>query len=207
MAKKTAKDAKKQPDFLRALAIILLVGGLIGVIASFALTYDKIQVLTNPSYRPSCNINPVLSCGSVMKTKQADLFKVPNTVFGLIGYTSITTLGALLLSKAKVKRWVWLSLQAGVTAAFIFVHYLFFEGIFRIHAICPFCFVVWMVTAPIFWYTTIYNIQSGNIKFKANLTGARGFILRHHGDFLTAWYFVIFAILLKQFWYYWKTLI
>jgi len=197
----------KNRDFVHVLAIILVVAGTICLIASLALTYDKLKVLNNPSYRPSCNINPVLSCGSVMKTKQADLLGLPNTIYGLIGYTAITTFGALLLSGARFKRWVWLSLQLGVSVAFIFVHYLFFEGIFRIHAICPFCFVTWMATAPMFWYTTVYNIQANNIKFRERLTKVRGFILRRHGDIMISWYVIIIGILLKQFWYYWKTLI
>ena len=196
--------AENTSKFTRTVAIILFVGGVVGIIAAFALTYDKIQVLSNHNYKPSCNINPVLSCGSVMKTKQADLFGVPNTIFGLIGYTAFAMYGALLLTKAKFTKLVWLSLQVGVTVALLFMHYLFFEGIFRIHAICPFCFVIWMITTPIFWYTTIYNIQAGYIKLPKKL---RTFILRHHGDILALWYIVIFGILLKEFWYYWKTLI
>jgi hypothetical protein len=33
-------------------------------------TIEKVNMLTDPSYRPSCSINPVLACGSVMATAQ-----------------------------------------------------------------------------------------------------------------------------------------
>jgi len=52
----------------KALPYLLVTGGVIGIVASFALTYDKVQLLQHAGYKPSCNLNPVLSCGSVMKT-------------------------------------------------------------------------------------------------------------------------------------------
>lgn len=201
------KDIKQKPTFAKALIWVLIIGGVIGLLASFALTYDKIQILINPYYQPSCNLNPIFSCGSVMKTKQADLFGVPNTIFGLIGFAMLTTIGVALLAKAKFERWFWLGLQAGVTTGFIFVHYLFFEGVFRIHAICPFCFAVWMIIAPIFWYTTLYNLAVGNLCPGNRFARLKMFVLRHHGDFLLTWYVIILGILLNQFWYYWKTLL
>lgn len=53
----------------RTLPYIFIIAGIIGAIASFVLTYGKIQVLQNPAYKPACSVNPVLSCGSVMKTE------------------------------------------------------------------------------------------------------------------------------------------
>jgi len=31
---------------------------------------EKIELLLNPAYVPSCNLNPIVSCGSVMTTPQ-----------------------------------------------------------------------------------------------------------------------------------------
>src|SRR5206468_2139103 len=128
----------------QTLPFIIAIAGLIGLVASFALTYDKIHVLQDSNYKPSCNINPILSCGSVMKTQQASLLGVPNTVFGLIAFSMLFSFGMMLLGGARVKRWVWLAAELAVLGGVVFMHYLFFEGVFRIHAICPWCFVVWM---------------------------------------------------------------
>lgn len=189
------------------LPYLIICMGVIGCVASFALTYDKIQVLQNASYDPSCNINPVLSCGSVMKTEQASLLGVPNTIFGLIGYSMLVTFGVLLAGGAKVKRWVWIGAQIAATVGVIFMHYLFFQGVFRIGAICPWCFVVWMITIPIFWYITLYNISEKNIRLPSSLGSVAIFARKYHGEILVTWYMVIFAILLQHFWYYWSTLI
>ncbi len=191
----------------KVLPYILIAAGVVGILASFALTYDKIHVLMDKGYTPSCNINPILSCGSVMKTEQASLLGVPNTVFGLIAFSMLLTFGFLLAGGAKVKRWVWIGAQLAATLGVIFMHYLFFQGVYRINAICPWCFVVWMITIPTFWYITLHNLREKNIRLPNKLQTLSRFIQKHHGDILLAWYLIILGILLQHFWYYWSTLI
>lgn len=189
------------------LPYILIAAGIIGIIASFVLTYDKIHVLTDESYEPSCNINPILSCGSVMQTEQASLLGVPNTIFGLIAYSMLLTFGFLLAGGAKVTRWVWIGTQLAATVGVIFMHYLFFQGVYRIQAICPWCFMVWIITIPTFWYITLYNLRAQNIKLPARLSALAAGMQKHHGDILLVWYMAIIGVLLQHFWYYWSTLL
>jgi uncharacterized membrane protein len=203
---------QQQTDHRRTLKqwlpYILLVIGIIGSIASFALTYDKIHVLKNPNYDPGCNINPILSCGSVMKTEQASLLGVPNPIFGLVGFAMLATLGICLFAGAVFRRWLWLGLQAGVTAGVIFMHYLFFQGVYRIGAICPWCFVVWMVMIPCFWLISIHNLREKHLMLPGKWGGQLAtFADANTGNVLVLWYAVIFAILLQRFWYYWSTLL
>lgn len=204
----TAKSfTNRQITLQQSLPYIFIVMGLAGLVASFVLTYDKIQVLMNPNYDPGCNINPILSCGSVMKTEQASLLGVPNTVFGHMAFTALITLGFILLAGAKLQRWIWVVAQLAATAGVVFMHYLFFQGVYRINAICPWCFVVWMITIPIFWYLTLYNLREGNIRLSKRFQRAVDFVQTNHGNALVVWYLVIFGIILERFWYYWQTLI
>ena len=198
---------RPQLTIQKTLPYLLIAVGIIGLIASFVLTYDKIHVLTDKGYEPSCNINPILSCGSVMKTEQASLLGVPNTVFGLIAFSMLLTFGFLLAGGAKVKKWVWIGAQVAATIGVIFMHYLFFQGVYRINAICPWCSVVWIITIPTFWYITLYNLRERNINLPASMSNLSAFILKHHGDILVVWYLVILGILLEHFWYYWSTLL
>jgi uncharacterized membrane protein len=201
------KTANASLTLRTVLPYILIVAGFIGITASFVLTYDKLQVLSNPGYDPSCNINPILSCGSVMKTEQASLLGVPNTIFGLIAFSVLLTFGVLLAGGAQVKRWVWIAAQLMATLGVIFMHYLFFQGVYRINAICPWCFVVWMITIPTFWYLTLYNLHEEIIRLPARLSGLSDFAQRYHADILFIWYLIIFGILIEHFWYYWSTLL
>lgn len=196
-----------QLTLAKVLPYILIAAGIIGIFASFVLTYDKIHVLSDPGYKPNCNINPILSCGSVMSTEQASFLGVPNPIFGLLAFSMLLTFGVLLAGGAKVNRRVWLGAQLAATAGVIGMHYLFFQGVYRINAICPWCFVVWMITIPTFWYITLYNLREKHIRLPARLSRLSAFMQKHHGDILLVWYAVILGILLQRFWYYWSTLI
>ncbi len=192
---------KPRQETSRKLPLILIGGGLLGLLAAFELTYDKIQVLKNPLYDPPCNINPIFSCGSVMKTEQASLFGVPNTVFGLMAFSALITFGVMLLSGAKVQKWVWQSVQAVATIGTIFMHYLFFQGVFRINAICPWCFLTWMITIPIFVYVTTYNLSEGNIGLQ-RFKKLQVWLQKNQLHIVISWYLGIFMILIWHFWYY-----
>lgn len=196
----------KGRSFEQVLAVIFLVAAAVGLLASFQLTYDKIQVLKNPAYVPGCNINPVLSCGSVMKTEQANLLGMPNTIFGLVAFGALAAIGLALLAGATFKRWFWIVINLAALGGFIFFIYLFFQGVYRIGAICPYCFLVWMVVPPVLWYTTLYNLKQGHIGRTVSEQLKRT-LLRFHGDILGLWYLAVFLVLLTHFWYYWKTLI
>jgi uncharacterized membrane protein len=140
---------------------ILLFGAILGLIASFELTVDKIQILSDPNYIPSCNINPVLSCGSVIITEQASLFGFPNPLIGLAGYSVIITLAVLLISRVTIPKWVWLGLNLGALGGMAFVVWLAFQSLYVIGALCPWCMVAWVGTIFIFWITTAENAAQG----------------------------------------------
>lgn len=136
---------------------ILILGGLIGWIASFQLTLDKIKVLSDPNYAPACDINPVLSCGSVIVTEQASVFGFPNPVIGLGGFAIVLTLGVVLAAKVAIPKWIWLGLNLGALGGMGFVVWLVSQSLYSIGALCPWCMVVWAVTIVIFWTVTAEN--------------------------------------------------
>lgn len=191
----------------RVLPYVLIIAGLLGCLASFALTYDKIHVLQNPDYNPSCNINPILSCGSVMKTEQASLFGVPNTIFGLMSFSALVTLGFVLLAGARLQKWIWLAAQVVATMGVVFMHYLFFQGIYRINAICPWCSLVWMITIPVFWYITLYNVELFESRLSRRIQHIAMFMRKNHGNILLTWYLILLVLILERFWYYWSSLL
>jgi uncharacterized membrane protein len=133
----------------------------VGLFASFQLTVDKISLLSDPDFVPSCNINPVLSCGTIILTDQASLFGFPNPIIGLVGFSVIITLGVLMISKVMIPNWVWLGLNLGALAGMAFVIWLAYESLYVIGALCPWCMVAWLATIFIFWITTAENAANG----------------------------------------------
>ena len=192
---------------VRRLAWLLVVGGGVGLTAAFALLVEKIALLEDPGYVPSCSINPILSCGSIMRTEQAEVFGFPNPIIGVAGFSVVVTVGMGLLAGATLRRWFWLGLQAGVTFGVVFVHWLIFQSLYRIDALCPYCMVVWAVTIPLFWYTTLHNLLHGHIQLPGRAQPIVRTAAGYHGVVLTAWYLVIAGLVANRFWDYWSTLL
>ncbi|WP_067138657.1 vitamin K epoxide reductase family protein [Microtetraspora malaysiensis] len=180
--------------FPRLLPVLLLVGGLIGLAAAFALTVEKIALLKDPDYVPSCSINPVLSCGSIMKTPQAELFGFPNPLLGVASFAVLVTVGAALLAGARFHRWFWYGLQLGATLGVVFVHWLIYQSLFVIGALCPYCMIVWAVTIPTFVYVTLRNFPARRLT-------------RYHSVIVALWFLAVITLILIRFWSYWSSLI
>ncbi|TDW24477.1 vitamin K epoxide reductase family protein [Kribbella kalugense] len=184
----------------RGLAWLLLVGGSIGFVAAFVLTVERYKLLSNPLYVPSCSINSVLSCSSVMTSSQATAFGFPNPLLGIAGFAVVATIGVVLLTGAQLPRWFGLGLQLGATLAVIFVHWLMYQSIYRIGALCPYCMVVWAVTIPIFWYTTLHNLIQTKTSLPRQVRGVVGVLAQYHGVVVTAWILFIGSVVITRFW-------
>jgi len=154
----------------RQTAWILVVGGIIGIFASIELIIQKIAVLSDPDFVPNCDINPILSCGSVISTEQASLFGFPNPVLGVIGFTIVIMFGALLFTGVELPRLMWLGLNFGAFAGMVFVIWLVSQSLYAIGALCPWCMVVWAVTIPIFWQVTTDNLASNKLRLGNSLS-------------------------------------
>lgn len=197
----------KKPSLIKTYPYILIVGGLLGLFASFSLTMEKLAILKNPNAQLACNLNPILSCGSVISTNQATAFGFPNPYIGLAAFSVLITVGVGLLAGAKYKKWFWQALNIGALLGLIFVHWLIYQSVFNIMALCIFCMLVWSITWPIFWYTTLHNLRNGNITVPKQFKKATNFIQQHNIDILIAWYVLIIILILQRFWYYWSSLI
>lgn len=196
------KLQKKHISLKQALPWILVIGGFIGLICAFIIAFDEIKLLQNHNFKPNCDLNPIISCGSVMQSAQAHVFGFPNPFIGLMAFPVVIASGMALFAGAKLKRWYWLGLELGTILGLCFVHWLFFQSVYNINALCPYCMGVWTVTITTFWYVTLYNIQAKNIVLRGLAQQIGFFARRHHLDILVLWLLLITTLILKHFWYY-----
>jgi uncharacterized membrane protein len=194
--------AKSKPSVTSSLPYILIVAGIIGLISALIISIDKDKILQNANYHPSCDLNPIISCGSVMQSMQSHIFSFSNAFIGLAAFGSLLTVGMAIKAGGIFKRWFWLGLELGTIFGLLMVHWLFFETVYRIHALCPYCIAVWIVTITTFWYVTLYNIDHRHIILPKKLGPAYKWIRSHHIDLLVLWIIIIAALILKHFWYY-----
>ncbi|MER5303861.1 vitamin K epoxide reductase family protein [Streptomyces lasiicapitis] len=145
----------------RALALLLVITGAAGLLASWIITLDKFELLKDPNFQPGCSINPVVACGSIMKSDQAEAFGFPNPMLGLAAYAVVIGVGMSLLGRARFPRWYWLTFNAGTLFGVGFCTWLMFQSLYRINALCLWCCLAWVATILMFWYVTAFNVRQG----------------------------------------------
>ncbi|WDZ82727.1 vitamin K epoxide reductase family protein [Micromonospora cathayae] len=198
--------AERNGEFLsRVTAWICTLGGLTGLLAAAVLTVERLHLAVDPGYVPTCSINPVLACGSVMTSEQAQAFGIPNTLIGVAGFAVVSTIGVALLARVPLPRWFWFGLQAGATFGVIFVHWLVYQSLYVIGALCPYCMLVWAATIPIFLYVTAHNLHTNAGVLPGPLRPPLAAVVRYHSLLLVLWYAAIVAAILHRFRAYWTT--
>jgi uncharacterized membrane protein len=181
----------------------VLIAGVAGLAASMALTVEKFELLINPHYVPSCNINPIVSCGSVMTTPQAAVLGFPNPLLGIIGFTVVLVTGVLTVSKVALPQWYWIGLSIGTLVGVVLVHWLIFQSLYRIGALCPYCMVVWAISVPLLavLMTNVFR----PVLDRGDSTLARvGYQWRW--SIVTLWFTAVLLMIMVRFWDYWSTL-
>lgn len=137
----------------------LLAFGTIGLIASFVLAVEEFHLLKNPDTILSCSFNLVLNCAAVMKTWQATVFGFPNMFIGLMGFPLVIMIALLGLSKVVFPRWFLIGAEIGIGLATIFAYWLFFNSVYVIEVLCPWCLVVTFSMTMLMAAITHYNLQ------------------------------------------------
>jgi uncharacterized membrane protein len=182
----------------------VLIAGVIGLIASTTLTVEKIQILLNPSYTPSCNINPIVSCGSVMTSPQASALGFPNSLIGIAAFSVVTVTGVLAVTKVPLPQWYWVGLAAATLAGAVFVHWLIFQSLYRIGALCPYCMVVWAATISLL-------VVVASTAFRPARESQSNAVVRElyqwRWSIAALWFTAVILMILTRFWGYWSTLI
>lgn len=126
--------------------ITLLLAAIAGFLASFVLTIDKLKILKDSNYKPSCNINAVLNCKSVMLSQEAEVFGFPNSLIGIAAFAMMLVVAVSLLMGVEFPKRFWQLLVPGPIFAVGFTHYLAYQTTFEIGALCPYCMVAWVAS-------------------------------------------------------------
>ena len=174
----------------------MLVFAVFGLISSFTLSVEKIHLLENPDANLSCSFNVVLNCATVMQTWQAEVFGFPNSYIGLIAYPVVITVAVAGLAGVKFPRRFMAWAQAGYTLGLIFAYWLFFQSVFVIQILCPWCLVVTVATTIIFETLTRYNLRENNLYLSKKWhKRAQEWLKKDYDKLLTAGWLVLMIVL------------
>lgn len=144
------------------LIVVLLITGIAGIWAAFALTLDKFAVLADPNASLDCNFSVIVQCGANLQSWQgAVFFGVPNPIWGLLGWVAPIAVAVSLLAGARFQRWFWIVFNVGHAAALAFCIWLMGQSIFVIGTLCPWCMLTWAAAILAFWTLTFRNLKEG----------------------------------------------
>lgn len=180
---------------------VLLGFGITGLIASFVLAVEEFHLLKNPDTILSCSFNLVLNCAAVMKTWQASVFGFPNMFIGLIGFPLVIMIALLGLSKVKLPKWFLLGAEIGIVFWTFFAYWLFFNSLYVIQVLCPWCLVVTFSMTMLSAAITRYNLQQNTFGFsKATHKKVVQFLAKDFDKLLVAgWIVLLIALVITKF--------
>lgn len=155
--------------------LFLILSSLVGLLAAFSLTVEKIHKLINPNEAASCDFSILVQCGKNLESWQGSLFGFPNPLIGLIGWSIVLTIGVGFIANIRYPRWWHISLNIGLVAALGFCIWLMYQSIYVLNTLCPWCMVTWGTTIAALWVVTLWNIKHGhwNKNLKAKIIGEK----------------------------------
>lgn len=174
--------------------MFLVIAGVIGLIASFALTLEKIDGLANPGQAAGCDFSVLVQCTTNLESAQGSTFGFPNSLIGLAWFTATITVGVGVLAGARFARWFWTLFGLAQLGSIAFTAYLIGTSIYFLGTLCPWCMVVWSVTIPSFLAVTLYGVKSGMIPLPGRVRRALGEAYAWT-PFITLLVFIVVAVL------------
>ena len=201
MFKKWLEGRKQNQKTDRIIFSVMLAAGILALAAAFTLTVNKFEVLQNPDVALACSINLVLDCSTVMSTWQASVFGFPNMVIGLMAFSVVITVALAGLAGVKFPRWWLIVANIGFLLGAIFSYWLFFQSVYAIAVLCPWCLLVTLSTTLIFSSMLHYNLKHNTfaLKKKMNDRVQRFLEAGYHQMIVLAWLALMAALVIIQF--------
>lgn len=198
------KDWKQSQRFV---AIGLVILAALGLLASLWLGYETLQVMKDPSYTPACNVSPVIGCSSVMASDQAEIFGIPNPVFGIMGFTALMTFAAISLFGVKVTDRLWQLVSTVALLGTVFMLYLFATSLLVIGSICPWCSLLWLTTIAIFGLVSTHAAAIGAFDVSKRIKKLARWWAEYSLPVIVALYVLMLALVFIRFSDYWLSLV
>ncbi len=142
---------------------VMAIGAALGLIASFTLSVEAIQIAKNANTVLSCDINAAISCGAVGRTPQASLLGFPNAFIGVVSFSVMLTVAAAGLMGTRFPKLFMYLAWLGAMAGFIFAAWMFLTSVFVIGVLCPWCLTTDVATLAVLWALTRYNMREHNL--------------------------------------------
>lgn len=194
---------RQEKASLRASFWVLFAFSVIALIAAFTLSIEETHILKDPNAILSCSFNLVLNCATVMKTWQASVFfGIPNMYIGLMAFPVLVTVAvAALWGGAQYKKGFLLAMNIGILLGTIFAYWLFFNSLYVIQVLCPWCLLVTFSCTMLLAASAHITLRENILKFKkpANDKVQKFLNGGYHQLVVASWVLLMVALVFVQF--------
>lgn len=180
--------------------VTMLIASVASLVASFVLSVEALTLAENPNADLGCDINAVISCGTVANSWQSHVLGFPNAFLGLMTEPVVITIAVASLAGVRFPRWFMLAAQVVYTIGLAFAYWLFHQAMFDIGALCPWCMLITVATTLVFFEMTYVNIRDDNLYLPRRVQAALTGFIRASLDLvlLVVWLLVlVLAVVLK----------
>lgn len=154
----------------RGFSWLLIIGGLIGVLASIELVLAEIALIEDPSASLSCDLNPFIGCSSSLLEWQSHLlFGIPNALIGVAIFAMVLGVGCAFLAGARLARWFWRVMCAVVLAGLAFIAWFLGQSLTVFGTLCPWCMTSWAVVIVVGVQVIARAAQAGHLPISQKL--------------------------------------
>lgn len=176
--------------------VTMLVASVLSLVASLVLSIDALRLAEDPTADLGCNINTVISCATVANSWQAQLLGFPNAYLGLASEPVVITIAVASLGRVRFPRWFMFSAQVFYTIGLLFAYWLFYQALFEIGALCPWCTLVTLATTLVFFEMTYVNIRDDNLYLPPRAQRAAVAMIRSNLDMIAVIAWILLLVLL-----------
>ena len=191
----------RQKNYMTYVFSIMLIAALTALAAAFILTVEKFRLYENPDLVLSCSINIVLNCSAVMETWQAQAFGFPNMLLGLMAFPIMILTAVFGLTRTVLPRWYWISATIGFLFAVLFSYWLFFQSVYVIQILCPWCLLVTTAMTLVFSTMLHYSLRENIFRLagRHNDRIQRFLAAGYHQMIIIGWLVLMVALVILKF--------
>lgn len=179
---------------------VMAVGAAVGLLASFVLSVEAVELAKNSNAVLPCDINAALSCGAVGRHETANILGFPNAFIGIVSFSIMLTVAMAGLMGAKLPKLFMYLAWAGAVTGIIFATWMFLVSYSVIGTLCPWCLTTDVATLAVLWALIRYNVLENNLYASKRVQKKLSQIVKKNYDtvvFVSVVFVAMLAIIIK----------
>lgn len=120
--------------------LIITIAGLIGMVDSFYLVMEYLDVLAHPGVITPCTVNSLVSCTLTVQGVWGHYFPtIPNPMLGMLWYAGCLTYGLTRMLGSTFSKQARMAVLSLLALGLLFSYRLYLASILELGGVCPFC--------------------------------------------------------------------